>query len=71
MRALMMLRILAKPPEIQGFQTISHSYQNTFDRGVVFASFPLASGIGAGFVGPIINKVPRTFQPLLKASKIN
>lgn|GEM_PF-5934276 len=53
MRALMKLRILAKPPEIQGFQTISHSYQNTFDRGVVFASFPLASGIGAGFVGPI------------------
>jgi len=53
MRTLMKLRILAKPPEIQGFQTISHSYQNTFDRGVVFASFPLASGIGAGFVGPI------------------
>ncbi|MDB4817241.1 hypothetical protein OAH58_01505, partial [bacterium] len=31
----------------QAFQGISLSCQNTFDRGVVFASFPLAFGIGA------------------------
>jgi hypothetical protein len=49
----MTLEMVAKPPKIQGFQRISHSYQNTFDRGVVFASFPLASGIGAGFVEPL------------------
>jgi hypothetical protein len=39
---------LLKSPKNQGFQRIFISKQNTFDRGGVFASFPLAFGSGAG-----------------------